>query len=244
MDYEKNSVKTSDSYDLVFFDNSNGKNDLTGTYYIGVYSYQYSTYSLVANVERVNQEGKIVSYLGLNPDEGKQGYLMVEGIAVRGSMDNFEGTQLYRIEIKQLEGYEKAIKIQLSPLENHFKIFAQFGSPPKRTDNSPTWKSEDHHLTIKPKDSNFKRVGTLYVLIIPRPLFLEQFNIWMTYSFMLSYTTEDSYFYLKSQLPQELKQQANTYEYFRHFVGAFGKDLSVSLTVFSGNPILYASFNP
>jgi hypothetical protein len=39
MDYEKNSVKTSDSYDLVFFDNSNGKNDLTGTYYIGVYSY-------------------------------------------------------------------------------------------------------------------------------------------------------------------------------------------------------------
>lgn len=36
---------------------------------------------------------------------------MVEGVAVRGSMDNFEVTQLYRIEIKQLEGYEKAIKI-------------------------------------------------------------------------------------------------------------------------------------
>jgi hypothetical protein len=65
----------------------------------------------------------------------------------------------------------------------------------------------------------------------------------MTYSFMLSYTTEDSYFYLKSQLPQELKQHANTYEYFRHFLGTYGKDISVSLTVFSGNPILYASFN-
>jgi hypothetical protein len=71
MDYEKNSVKTSDSYDLIFYDNANGKNDLTGTYYLGVYSYQYSTYSIVANVERVNSEGKVVSYLGLNPDEGK-----------------------------------------------------------------------------------------------------------------------------------------------------------------------------
>ena len=100
MDYEKKSVKTSDSYDLIFYDNANGKNDLTGTYYLGVYSYQYSTYSIVANVERVNSEGKVVSYLGLNPDEGKQGYPLVEGVAVRGAMDNFEGTQLYRIDIK------------------------------------------------------------------------------------------------------------------------------------------------
>ena len=57
-----------------------------------MYSYQYSTFSIVANVERVSQDGKIVSYLGLNPDEGKQGYPMVEGFAHRGSMDNFEGT--------------------------------------------------------------------------------------------------------------------------------------------------------
>jgi hypothetical protein len=92
MDYEKNSVKTSDSFDMVFFDDSTGKTDLTGTYYIGVYSYQYSTFSLVANVERVNFEGKIVSFLGLNPDEGKSGYPLVEGISVRGAMDNFEGT--------------------------------------------------------------------------------------------------------------------------------------------------------
>jgi hypothetical protein len=39
MDYEKNSVKTADSFDMVYFDASSGQKDLTGTYYIGVYSY-------------------------------------------------------------------------------------------------------------------------------------------------------------------------------------------------------------
>jgi hypothetical protein len=39
MDYEKNSVRTTDSFDLVYFDDSNGNSDLTGTYYLGVYSY-------------------------------------------------------------------------------------------------------------------------------------------------------------------------------------------------------------
>jgi hypothetical protein len=34
----------------------------------------------VANVERVNNEGKIVSYLGLNPDEGKKGISLLEGV--------------------------------------------------------------------------------------------------------------------------------------------------------------------
>ena len=96
---------------MVYFDNSNGNADLTGTYYLGVYSYQYSTFSLVANVERVNSEGKIVSYLGLNPDEGKQGSSLVEGVQTYGRMANLEQSLLYRLEVKQLEGYEKAIKI-------------------------------------------------------------------------------------------------------------------------------------
>ena len=39
MDFEKNSVKTSDSYDMVYFDDKTGKDDLSGTYYIAIYSF-------------------------------------------------------------------------------------------------------------------------------------------------------------------------------------------------------------
>ena len=74
-------------------------------------------------------------------------------------------------------------------------------------------------------------------------MFLERFDLWKAYSFRISYTTEDSYFYLRSQMSQELKQHVNTYDYFRHFVGIFNKDISLSLTVFSGNPVLYATFD-
>ena len=52
MDFEKNSVRTGDSYDLVYFDDTTGTQDLSGTYYIAIYSYQYSTYSLQVNVDR------------------------------------------------------------------------------------------------------------------------------------------------------------------------------------------------
>lgn len=72
MDFEKNSVKGSEAHDLVYFDDRQGS-DLTGTYYVGVYSYQYSTYTLVATVERVDSNGKVVSSLGLKGDEGKTG---------------------------------------------------------------------------------------------------------------------------------------------------------------------------
>lgn len=47
-------------------------------------------------------------------------------------------------------------------------------------------------------------------------------------------------------MPLEIKQKAgkDSYNYFRHFVGSYNKDVSLSLTVFSGSPVLYATFNP
>jgi hypothetical protein len=80
MDYDKNSVKTADSFDLVYFDDPTGSNDLSGTYYVGVYSYQYSTYTITATVERVDSSGKKVSFLGLH-DEGKAGFVLIEGVS-------------------------------------------------------------------------------------------------------------------------------------------------------------------
>ncbi len=35
-----------------------------------------------------------------------------------------------------------------------------------------------------------------------------------------------------------------SFNYFRHFVGTFNKDVSISMTVFSGSPVLYATFYP
>lgn len=56
MDFEKNSVKTSDSYDIVYFDAKSPNDDLSGTtYYVAIYSFQYSTYSLSVQVDRTDK---------------------------------------------------------------------------------------------------------------------------------------------------------------------------------------------
>jgi len=75
---------------------------------------------------------------------------------------------------------------------------------------------------------------------------LEQLDSKKSFSFLITYTTEDSYFYLKSHLPLEMTQKAGkeSFNFFRHFVGTYNKDIALSLTVFSGSPVLLASFNP
>jgi hypothetical protein len=90
------------------------------------------------------------------------------------------------------------------------------------------------------------REGTLYVLVVPKANFIELLDAKKNYQFLITYTTEDSYYYLKSQLPLEIKQSASkdSFNYFRHFVGSFNKDVSISMTVFSGSPVLYATFSP
>jgi hypothetical protein len=41
--------------------------------------------------------------------------------------------------------------------------------------------------------------------VAPKANFLEQLDAKKNYQFLITYTTEDSYYYLKSQLPLEIK---------------------------------------
>lgn len=54
-DYEKNSLKITGMLDQVNFDNGT----LATSYYIGVYGYQYSTYTLMVQVDRKEDAGDI-----------------------------------------------------------------------------------------------------------------------------------------------------------------------------------------
>ena len=130
MSSEKNSVMTSDNYDIVTFDYNFGKEDITGTYYISVYSFQYSTYSIVATVER---DGKGLDQ-SIKEKTQKMTMALIESMPIRGAFQSQDGEELYKIEVKQLEGYEKPIKIQISPIEGKFRIIVSFGHLPTKTD--------------------------------------------------------------------------------------------------------------
>lgn len=83
LDYEKSSVKSNDILDFVFFD----KGNLSATYYIAVYSFQYSTYNIFVRVDRGEFNLETVP-------------LLIEGIPVRSSIHDYNGYDNFRVEIK------------------------------------------------------------------------------------------------------------------------------------------------
>ena len=52
------------------------------------------------------------------------------------------------------------------------------------------------------------------------------------------------FIYLQSQVAMEHIQDKDSIQYYRHFVTKGNSDISVSMTVFSGNPNLFLSVNP
>lgn len=47
---------------------------------------------------------------------------LIEGVPTRGSMNSNFAETVFKFEIKQIAGYEKPIKIQVSPIEGSFRM--------------------------------------------------------------------------------------------------------------------------
>ena len=144
-------MKTNVAIDEVFFDGVN----ITGTtYFIGVYSFQYSTYNLVVKVDR---EGDT------NLDSVPS---LTEGVPFRGSIHNEDATESYKIAVKQLQGYEKSIKISVSALQKKVHFYVNYGE--RATDQKYIWYSSNGSIEISTKDPKFRREGAYYVTVYPR----------------------------------------------------------------------------
>lgn len=101
IEFERNSVRTVDSYDVVYFDDKTGDTDLSATYYIAVYSYQYSTYSIQVSVERENlsDDAKKPSW-GKTLPAVKPVQSLIEGVTVRGQLVSSDDDEVYQINVK------------------------------------------------------------------------------------------------------------------------------------------------
>lgn len=99
-DYEKSSAKSNELVDIIYFDG----NGIATTYYIGVYSMQYSTYNLLVTIDRGQSNGG-------DSDSDRNYPMLSEGVGIRGSIHNEYGLENYRFTVKFLEGFEKKITI-------------------------------------------------------------------------------------------------------------------------------------
>ena len=200
LDNEKSSAKVNDIVDQVFFDRA----PLRSTYYIGVYSYQYSTFNLMVSVDRGQQIGM------------DQVPALIEGVPVSSSIGHKDGNDQYKLRVKFAEGYEKAIRIGISPLKNKVKMFVNVEK--QASAEQFLWQTEGNTLEIKPNDPNYRREGTYYIRVVPVAANIWQSYFEKTWQYMITYSTEASYLYLQTKTPFENKQKAQSYSFFRHFV--------------------------
>lgn len=160
-----------------------------------MHGYQYSTFTLAVKVDRGNE---------YNNNHGLQ---LLEGISTRGYITDKFAYESYRFDVKMAEGYEKAIKIQISPFEGRVKTYVKYGSPANKDDFNI--ETEDSLITIKPSDYHYHREGTYYIAVYPQFTFWDLFQQ-TNYGFMISFTSEQQFSYLQSNHPMEASQEAGS----------------------------------
>ena len=129
----------------------------------------------------------------------------------------------------------------MSPLQKKVHFYVNYGE--RATDEKYIWYSSNGSLEISTKDPKFRREGAYFVTVYPR------YQLWdrLTddyYKYMIVYTTQDMFIYLQSQVALDHIQDKDSTQFYRHFVTKANSDISVSMTVFSGNPNLFLSVNP
>ncbi|CDW91451.1 UNKNOWN [Stylonychia lemnae] len=226
--YEKSSVKSNIDVESVTFGDGDG--EISTTYYVAVFSFQYSTFNLLVKVDREGATNQVERIPQL-----KEGEPFSASIKGKGLDDH------YKIYVRQTEGYEQSIKIQISPIRGKFDLYVRYGD--KAGTKQWTWSTSDNNLEIKTNDVNFKREGYYYILVHAKTSLWSKF-VEDSYAYTILYTTQQGYQYLNAQQAIQNSQQAKTNQYFRHFVTYKDQDLSVSMTVFSGNPLMYISIDP
>lgn len=95
--------------------------------------------------------------------------LLSEGIPFQSTIIDEKNQDFYKIVVKQIQGYEKSIKIQLQQLKGKVDFYVNYNEPP--TNKKFIWSSSGGPIEIQTTDKNFHREGTYYVGIYPRQTF-------------------------------------------------------------------------
>ncbi|CDW74582.1 UNKNOWN [Stylonychia lemnae] len=222
--YEKSSVRTNDIMDEVYFDDLN----LSTTFYVAVFSIQYSTYTLSVSVDRKGIFKKLPVQLQ-------------EGLSLKGSLHNEDNYDLYEIHANQIQGFEKSLIIQNTPVKGKVKFY--LGDSTDVSFKNYLLESRNNMIYFNKSHEQFSHSGVYYIAVYP------EYTIWQRfydnyYDYLITYATLDTHIYLYTDIAMENTQEPNTTTYFKHFQTDNFFDILVSMTIFSGDPKLYISSSP
>eukprot|EP00347_Sterkiella_histriomuscorum_P020253 403338511 len=234
-EYEKKSTRVGSLVDHVSFFIDENTTSLSGTYYIAVWGYSYSTYQIIVNVDRKLLKGQKID------DNYLKAVTLYQGIPITKSLQSFRDRFYAQFSVVMDENESNNIVISLNMLEHNVKTYIKYGSLPTQDIKDMEFDGSFTHL-IEPAHKNHHKNGTYYILVVPDPNFFDIF-IDKTYSFSLSWRTFDKIPHLNSQGLQQVKTGFNSYSVFQHYVLDNTQDIRISL-ITQGHQDIFVSANP
>ena len=197
---------------------------LNGTFYIGVFGYSYTTFSLLVKVARTRTT--LVEKL-----TGSLSTVLYEGfplsLRLHNELDFFLGHFTVALDSDQ------ELLVSIENHEGKTRAYLAF-------DRSPTPLSFDlslngeGSLSIAPGDKVYKRSGTYQLLVIPDFSFNDIFRD-NYYSLTVSWRKASSVPHLNSQQSQQVSTEAHGYTVLKHFVQDTTEDIRLSLVSKQGH---------
>jgi len=156
------------------------------------------------------------------------------------------GMHRYRFEVNMPQGLEKTIRIDFSR-EGHtsLELYIAFDKHVEKQQGRYSRKiSATNKIILHPGDSDFHRKGTYYLLVVPKPTFIEQFFAKdATYPYSIKFELEGSFEWLDQHRPTGISLSTGRQRMFRYIIE--DKDHDHQLFVISnfGQPVVKTSFS-
>ena len=93
-----------------------------------------------------------------------QGILLLDGIGVKGNLRTSDNKEYFRIQVRQVPGYEKQLNIQVVPeVGTWHKILVRANGLP--SDELNEWQARGGSIRIKPGDKGYLVDGTYFIQV-------------------------------------------------------------------------------
>lgn len=232
--YEKASVNYGTTLEMVNFTRGLEKESLQGKYYISVYNRGGVYYSIIAKETVPGKNSSSHLYSG-HPQKDT---------LYNKTQQNF---RIYSFNIPKTYDQKPSIKIALTAISGKFAFYVA---------NSPSnfnWDTEDFVynwfaeaytsdpniiLTISPHDP-FYIVDSSYLILVTATKFAPD----STASYSIQYTIGNDILILSEDSSVSGHVDENSYSFYAFPIHFLYEDLTISLTVSSGDPDLYISFD-
>jgi hypothetical protein len=209
--------------------------EVNGTYYIGVYGYSYTTFSLLVTVHRA--KGHRTSQENLLA----VGTTLLEGFPMTKSLHNELDFFFGHFQVDIAEEDDHSILIDVHNMEGRTKTYVKLGDVPTIFEYDMVLNGETS-AKITPKDRYYNKTGTYYIVVFSDFGFFDLFRD-NYYTFSLTWRRENTVPHLNSQVLHAVVTAPNNYTLLRHYVqeDTSGGDIRLSLLSSAGNQDLYVT---